>query len=190
MTAASEVLGVTPDAALEAYGAYFAKHVEQEGYDNMLRVLGSNIAEFLRNLNNLHMHMAVAWPAINAPSFRVENVSGEEPSGVNGRTVSWPVDGPQEAAVEACERGRGTRDCNGALTSPADVNRPPLPQPPTAQVTPESLELHYYSQRPGLWPLVVGILKSMAGRYFGITQLDINLIAARHTGDCDHEVIS
>lgn len=52
---------------------------------------------------------------------------------------------------------------------------------------PESLLLHYHSHRPGLWPLVVGILRSMAAEYFGIADLGIELVAARHTGDCDHE---
>ena len=28
--------------------------------------------------------------------------------------------------------------------------------PPLLQATPESVELHYYSSRPGLWPIVVG----------------------------------
>lgn len=55
-------------------------------------------------------------------------------------------------------------------------------------MTPESLLLHYYSKRPGLWPLVVGVLKSMASRYYGITQLSMELVASRHEGTCDHEV--
>jgi hypothetical protein len=34
------------------------------------------------------------------------------------------------------------------------------------QVTPESLMLHYFSNRPGLWPIVVGVLKGMSNDYF------------------------
>ena len=40
---------------------------------------------------------------------------------------------------------------------------PPLP----SQITPDSLLLHYYSSRPGLWPIVVGVLKGLAKEYFG-----------------------
>lgn len=35
-----------------------------------------------------------------------------------------------------------------------------------SQVTPESLLLHYFSNRPGLWPIVVGVLKGMSNDYF------------------------
>lgn len=34
------------------------------------------------------------------------------------------------------------------------------------QVTAESLELHYFSNRPGLWPIVVGVLKGLSNDYF------------------------
>jgi hypothetical protein len=34
------------------------------------------------------------------------------------------------------------------------------------QVTSESLLLHYFSNRPGLWPIVVGVLKGMSNDYF------------------------
>lgn len=36
----------------------------------------------------------------------------------------------------------------------------------TVQVTPESLQLHYFSNRPGLWPIVVGVLKGLSNDYF------------------------
>jgi hypothetical protein len=55
------------------------------------------------------------------------------------------------------------------------------------QVTPESLLLHYYSSRPGLWPIVVGALKGMSTAFFKL-QLQIEVLHSREKGDCDHEV--
>jgi hypothetical protein len=56
-----------------------------------------------------------------------------------------------------------------------------------SQVTPESLLLHYYSPRPGLWPIVVGVLKGLASNYFSL-QLQVELLHSREKGDSDHEV--
>ena len=55
------------------------------------------------------------------------------------------------------------------------------------QVTPESLELHYYSYRPGLWPIVVGVLKGLAKDHFKFN-LNIELLQARGRDEgADHE---
>ncbi|KXZ51386.1 hypothetical protein GPECTOR_12g348 [Gonium pectorale] len=40
-----------------------------------MRSLGSNIAEFLANLNNLHLHLSMGFPSMVAPAFRVEQVT-------------------------------------------------------------------------------------------------------------------
>lgn len=42
----------------------------------------------------------------------------------------------------------------------------PLPPSLCLQITPESLLLHYFSNRPGLWPIVVGVLKGLSSDYF------------------------
>ncbi|MEN9937042.1 MAG: hypothetical protein RLZZ387_3621 [Chloroflexota bacterium] len=52
-------------------------------------------------------------------------------------------------------------------------------------VTPRSLQLHYYSQRAGLAPMVVGLLKGLAVRF--ATPITVELIRSREAGD-DHEV--
>lgn len=46
-----------------------------QGYTRLLKVLGSNLAEFLQNLNDLHLHLQYCWPAMLAPAFRCEEVS-------------------------------------------------------------------------------------------------------------------
>ncbi|EEC03101.1 guanylate cyclase beta 1 subunit, putative, partial [Ixodes scapularis] len=68
---ASEVLGLSADACLEALGCHFLYFCQQHGYDHILRVLGSNLTDFLTNLDNLHDHLASTYPGMSAPSFRV-----------------------------------------------------------------------------------------------------------------------
>jgi hypothetical protein len=43
-----------------------------QGYGRLMQVLGSNVAEFLQNLNNLHLHLSMGWPSMMSPSFRCE----------------------------------------------------------------------------------------------------------------------
>jgi hypothetical protein len=224
---------VSVDDALEAFGVYFAGHVEHEvrgagggeagvqedgssrgrgesgtrsrlgppqmppplltpalpltppqGYDKLLNVLGSNIAEFLGNLNNLHLHMSVVWPAIAAPAFKVDKVRRGSGGAAGAGALRGSLQGEAGRARRAPPISRPPRPYAPACARPrCPPNSRPLPK-----VTPTSLELHYYSSRPGLWSLVVGVLKSMAPRYCGIAQLGIKLIAARHLGNCDHEV--
>jgi hypothetical protein len=45
-----------------------------QGYTKLLSVLGSNVAEFLQNLNNLHLHLSYCWPGMVPPAFRCEQV--------------------------------------------------------------------------------------------------------------------
>lgn len=48
--------------------------VIMQGYTRLLKVLGSNLAEFLQNLNDLHLHLQYCWPDMLAPAFRCEQV--------------------------------------------------------------------------------------------------------------------
>ncbi len=63
-------------------------------------------------------------------------------------------------------------------------------QPPSflcSDLAAESLKLHYYSERPGLTPMVVGMLKGL-GEKFG-TDVDIQLTHSKAQGN-DHEEVS
>lgn len=123
----AKILGVTPAQALEAYGVYFVDYVTQQGYTKLLQSLGSTIADFLSNLNNLHLHLSMGFPAMAPPGFKV-----------------------------------------GA-------------------VTPTSLELHYYSARPALGPIVVGVLKQLGKTYWGF-EVGVELLRGRDDCSDDHEV--
>ena len=54
-------------------------------------------------------------------------------------------------------------------------------------ITPTSLELHYYSPRPALWPIVKGIVLACATDMFH-HEATCDLIGSREEGTSDHEV--
>ncbi|CAN8005910.1 unnamed protein product [Ixodes hexagonus] len=123
--AACEVLGLDLDTCLEAFGEHFLYFCQQHGYDHILRVLGSNMADFLTNLDNLHDHLASTYPGMRAPSFRVT-------PGPNGQIL-----------------------------------------------------LHYYSDRKGLHPIVLGIVK-VVGKQFFDTEVSANISVVSEFGDRAH----
>lgn len=55
---------------LEKFGEHFFRYTVQSGYDQILRVLGRNLKDFLCNLDALHDHLAHIYPGMEAPSFR------------------------------------------------------------------------------------------------------------------------
>jgi guanylate cyclase soluble subunit beta len=89
--------------------------------------LGDSLAEFLINLNNLHMHLSMSLPNMVAPAFRCENI------------------------------------------------------------TSTSLDLHYHSPRPALWPIVKGIVLACSEGMFH-HPAEIELVLSREAGTSDHEV--
>ena len=103
--AASEELGVDAGTILEGFGGYWVKYTGVEGYGHLLDSAGSNLTEFLSNLDQMHARVKLAFPNLKPPRFEV---------------------------TEASESG---------------------------------LVLHYYSHRPGLGPLVVGLIKGLAERF-------------------------
>jgi len=123
--AASEVLGLEAAQILEAFGEHWVLYTAQEGYGQMLSMFGSSLEEFLLNLDNMHSHVGLTFPALRPPSFQVEGVDG----------------------------GR-------------------------------SLLLHYRSERMGLAPMVIGLLKGL-GRRFGE---DVTVRQTAHRGLDDHDV--
>lgn len=70
--AASEVLGMAPESLLEGFGEHWILYTAQAGYGDMLTMFGSTLQEFLFNLDNLHSHVTLTFPALRPPSFSVE----------------------------------------------------------------------------------------------------------------------
>mmetsp|Transcript_23692 Transcript_23692/g.56096 ORF Transcript_23692/g.56096 Transcript_23692/m.56096 type:complete len:467 (+) Transcript_23692:101-1501(+) len=77
VVAASEVLGIGVDDVLFAFGDYFIDYVQVNGYSNVLECLGSNLCDWLSNLNSLHDHLQASYPkGFVAPVFWSEEDEG------------------------------------------------------------------------------------------------------------------
>ncbi|MEO8704254.1 MAG: heme NO-binding domain-containing protein [Kofleriaceae bacterium] len=72
--AASEVLGITPEQVLEAFGEYWVLYTAAEGYGPLLNASGDTLKEFLMNLDALHARVALTMPALKPPRFRLIDV--------------------------------------------------------------------------------------------------------------------
>eukprot|EP00980_Cylindrotheca_fusiformis_P016266 scaffold4829_cov129-Cylindrotheca_fusiformis.AAC.26 len=74
VVAAADVLGITVDEVLYAFGEYFLDYVRDNGYSNVLECLGSNMRDWLSNLNSLHDHLQASYPeGFVAPVFWSED---------------------------------------------------------------------------------------------------------------------
>lgn len=103
--AASEALNTPAADILEAFGEYWTVYSAEAGFGHLLDFAGNNLIDFLRNLDNMHTRVALTFPELQPPSFKVSDI-GES-----------------------------------------------------------SVRLHYYSQRPGLAPLVIGMVKGLGKRF-------------------------
>jgi len=74
VAAASEVLKITPEQVLEAFGEYWVLYTAAEGYGPLLTAAGSTLREFLMNLDALHARVALTMPALRPPRFRLVDV--------------------------------------------------------------------------------------------------------------------
>ncbi|MBX3161438.1 MAG: heme NO-binding domain-containing protein [Deltaproteobacteria bacterium] len=75
--AASEVLGLKPEQVLEAFGEYWVLYTAQEGYGPLLSAAGSNLRDFLKNLDALHARVALTMPDLRPPRFRLVDVDAQ-----------------------------------------------------------------------------------------------------------------
>lgn len=73
--AGSDILGMAPESLLEGFGEHWILYTAQAGYGDMLAMFGSTLQEFLFNLDNLHSHVTLTFPALRPPSFSVEQGS-------------------------------------------------------------------------------------------------------------------
>lgn len=61
---------LTADLLLEHFGESFWDWTVHYRYDNLLRILGSSLRDFLTNLDALHDHLSSVYTGMRAPSFR------------------------------------------------------------------------------------------------------------------------
>ncbi|MBM3597303.1 MAG: heme NO-binding protein [Alphaproteobacteria bacterium] len=122
--AASELLNVPAADILEAFGEHWTVYSATAGFGHLLDFAGDNLVDFLSNLDSMHTRVALTFPELDPPSFRVTDV------------------------------------------------------------TADSLRLHYYSKRPGLTPVAMGMVKGLGKRFK--TPLKIRLDRGRADGH-DHD---
>jgi hypothetical protein len=72
--ASSDVLALTPEQVLEAFGEYWITYTAKEGYGNLLDMAGTSLTEFLNNLDQLHSCVGHVMPRLNPPSFHCSDV--------------------------------------------------------------------------------------------------------------------
>lgn len=125
VAAASEVLALSPEDVLKAFGEHWVLYTAREGYGELLKMSGKSFKEFLHHVDDLHAHVGLSFPNLMPPSFK------------------------------CTENGDG------------------------------SVALHYYSSRPGLAPMVIGLLNGL-GKMFK-TEIDVSQTMSREDGD-DHDV--
>ena len=83
VVAASEVLNISVDDVLFAFGDYFVGYVKDNGYANVLECLGRNLRDWLSNLNSLHDHLQASYPkGFVAPVFWSEDDDDYESSSI------------------------------------------------------------------------------------------------------------
>jgi hypothetical protein len=123
--ATAEELKQPQEQVLEWLGEHWTLYTATEGYGEMLDLFGSNLKEFLLNLNNLHSRVGLIFPDLRPPFFKTEEVPGEK-----------------------------------------------------------TLLLHYHSERKGLAPMVVGLLKGLARRF----KEDVAIMQIANRSDTQHDI--
>ncbi len=76
---ACEITGVTADKMLENIGEYWITHTAKQGYGPVLDMAGTNLVEFLKNLNTMHRGVVKTMPEMVIPIFEVRE---EQPGSV------------------------------------------------------------------------------------------------------------
>ena len=72
--AASEVLGLSVEELLEAFGEHWVLYTGREGYGEMLKMAGDSLPSFLQNLDSLHAHVGLVYPHLKPPTFRCTHI--------------------------------------------------------------------------------------------------------------------
>ena len=72
--AASEVLGLSVEEVLKAFGEHWVLYTGKEGYGEMLKMAGNTLPTFLQNLDNLHTRVGLLFPGMTPPSFRCTDI--------------------------------------------------------------------------------------------------------------------
>lgn len=73
--AAAEVLGVPGETLLTAFGEYWVEFTGASGHGEIMNAAGDTLEEFLGNLDLMHARVALAFPELRPPSFRLDRLA-------------------------------------------------------------------------------------------------------------------
>jgi hypothetical protein len=76
--AACEVLNMSSQDILRAFGKYWVTYTASEGYGEMMDSAGDNLPEFLKNLDNLHARVGLSFPQLRPPEFECTEEAEKE----------------------------------------------------------------------------------------------------------------
>lgn len=71
---ASEVLGIPLQDVLIAFGEWWVLRTGKEKYRGLIEAGGSSLKEFLKNLPIFHNRVALIYPKLTPPEFKVDEV--------------------------------------------------------------------------------------------------------------------
>lgn len=83
--AATEILGITLEDVLYAFGIHWVLKTASEHYGDLLDAHGANLAEFLDNLPNFHTRVKLIFPELQPPTFKCSDV---RPGGLHLHYIS------------------------------------------------------------------------------------------------------
>lgn len=75
---AATVLQVPRADLLRTFGAYWLSFTARAGHNHLLDMAGSDLAEFLKNLDTVHSVLVEGFPEMKAPTFTYDQVSETE----------------------------------------------------------------------------------------------------------------
>lgn len=80
VASASQVLATPADELLKEFGRYWMRYTMVEGYGALLYDLGPTLHEALTALDGMHARVALLYPALRPPRFRVDAVGADRVS--------------------------------------------------------------------------------------------------------------
>ncbi len=69
VSAASEVLGASPEEILHDFGRHWILFTARSAYGGLFQMAGDSLADFLSNLDAMHSRLATTMPELVPPSF-------------------------------------------------------------------------------------------------------------------------
>lgn len=73
--AASEVMGITVDQVLIAFGEWWVMRTVKEKYGGLVDAGGNSLKEFLINLPMFHNRVMMIYPKLTPPEFKVSDLT-------------------------------------------------------------------------------------------------------------------